>query len=105
MDLIETAIGEFRFEDTNINDMRYYVIKEINFENGIIILITSDKIPKGKIAKGIIGPNYDNVADCYIYDFICEGSGLNFLNCNNRLFYTFFVLKPHCLPFSRDMPK
>ena len=81
MDIIETAIGEFRFEDTKINDMRYYVIKEINFENGIIILITSDKIPKGKIAKGIIGPNYDNVADCYIYDFICEGSGLNFLNC------------------------
>ena len=81
MDINETAIGEFRFEDTKINDMRYYVIKEINFENGIIILITSDKIPKGKIAKGIIGPNYDNVADCYIYDFICEGSGLNFLNC------------------------
>ena len=27
LDINETAIGEFRFEDTKINDMRYYVIK------------------------------------------------------------------------------
>ena len=81
LDINETAIGEFRFEDTKINDMRYYVIKELNFENGIIVLITSDKIPQGKIVGGIVGPNYDNVADAYIFEFICEGSGLNFLNC------------------------
>ena len=81
MDINETANGEFRSEDTKINDMRYYVIKTLNFEKGIIILITSDKIPEGKIVKGIIGPNYDNVAECYLFDFICEGSGQNFINC------------------------
>ena len=39
LDINETAIGEFRFEDTKINDMRYYVIKELNFKNGIIVLL------------------------------------------------------------------
>ena len=86
MDINEIAIGEFRYEDTKINDMRYYVIKTFNFEKGIIILITSDKIPEGKIVKGIIGPNYDNVANCYLFNFICEGSGQNLINCK--------ILKP-----------
>ena len=82
MDINESAIGEFRYEDTKINDMRYYVIKILNFEKGIINLITSDKIQKGKKLKGKIGPNYDNVAECFIFDFICEGIGENYINCN-----------------------
>ena len=81
MDINETAIGDFRYEDTKINDMRYYVIKNINFEKGIIILITSDKITERKIVKGKIGPNYDNVAECYIFDFTCKGLGQNYINC------------------------
>ena len=81
MDINETAIGEFRYEDTKINDMKYYVVKNINFEKGIINLITSDKIPEGKKIRGKIGPNFDNVADIYIFDFICEGIGQNYINC------------------------
>ena len=81
MDINETAIGEFRYEDTKINDMKYYVVKNINFEKGIINLITSDKIAIGKKIKGKIGPNFDNVADIYIFDFICEGIGQNYINC------------------------
>ena len=81
MDINETAIGEFRYEDTKINDMKYYVVKNINIEKGIINLITSDKIAKGKKIKGKIGPNFDNVADIYIFDFICEGIGQNYINC------------------------
>ena len=81
MDINETAIGEFRYEDTKINDMKYYVVKNINIEKGIINLITSDKIAIGKKIKGKIGPNFDNVADIYIFDFICEGIGQNYINC------------------------
>ena len=81
MDINETAIGEFRYEDTKINDMKYYVVKNIDIEKGIINLITSDKIAIGKKIKGKIGPNFDNVADIYIFDFICEGIGQNYINC------------------------
>ena len=81
MDINETAIGEFRYEDTKINDMKYYVVKNINIEKGIINLITSDKIAIGKKIKGKIGPNFDNAADIYIFDFICEGIGQNYINC------------------------
>ena len=45
------------------------------------MIITSDKIPKGKKIKGKIGPNFDNVAESYIFDFICEGIGQNYINC------------------------
>ena len=81
MDINETAIGEFRYEDTRINDMRYYTLKKMNFEKGLIELITSDKIPKGQIIRGKIGPDHDDVADCYVYDFVCEGIGQNYINC------------------------
>ena len=81
VDINETAIGEFRYEHTKINDMRYYVLKKLNFDKGLIELITSDKIPEGKILKGIVGPNHDNVADCYIFDFTCEGLGQNYIKC------------------------
>ena len=46
------------------------------------MIITSDKIPEGKKIRGKIGPNFDNVADIYIFDFICEGIGENYINCN-----------------------
>ena len=38
-DIYEIAIGEFRYEDTKINDMKYYVVKNLNFEKGIINLL------------------------------------------------------------------
>lgn len=80
-DINETAIGEFRYEDTKINKNLYYIVKYINFKRGIIQLITSNKVRKGKSIKGVIGPDYDNVAKCYQYDFICEGNNHHSINC------------------------
>ena len=81
-DINETAIGEFRYEDTKINDMKYYIIKFIDFKRGLLQLITSHKVEKGKIIKGVIGPKFDNVAECYQYNFICEGNNQHFLTCD-----------------------
>ena len=81
-DINETAIGEFRFEDTKINDNKYYVIKSMNFKKGIIQLITSDKVEKGKQLKGVIGPRQDNAAECYQYNFTCYGESQNYINCD-----------------------
>ena len=80
-DINETAIGEFRYEDTKINDMKYYIIKFIDFKRGLLQLIMSHKVEKGKIIKGIIGPKFDNVAESYQYNFICEGNNQHFLTC------------------------
>ena len=30
---------------------------------------------------GLVGPAYDNVAECYIYKFTCLGKGNNILDC------------------------
>ena len=84
LDINETAIGEFRYEDTRINDMRYYTLRKMNFEKGLIELITSDKIPRGQIVKGKIGPDHDDVADCFVFDFICEGLGQHYINCKEQ---------------------
>jgi glycerophosphoryl diester phosphodiesterase len=81
-DINETAIGEFRFEDTKINDNKYYVIKTFNFKKGVIQLITSDKVQSGKQIKGVIGPNHDNAAECYLYNFTCYGANQNLVNCD-----------------------
>ena len=80
-DINETEIGEFRYEDTKINDNKYYIIKLIDFKRGLIQLITSDKIEKGKELRGVIGPKHDNVAECYQFNFVCEGSNHNFIGC------------------------
>ena len=76
-----TPIGEFRYEDTKINQNLYYIIKYINFKKGIIQLITSNKVRRNINIKGVIGPKYDNVAECYKYNFTCEGKNKNFINC------------------------
>ena len=81
-DINETAIGEFRYEDTKINDMKYYIIKYIDFKRGLLQLITSHKVERGKIIKGVVGPKFDNVAECYQYNFICEGNNQHFLTCD-----------------------
>lgn len=80
-DINETEIGEFRYEDTKINDNKYYIIKFIDFKRGLIQLITSDKVEKGKEIRGVIGPNYHNVAECYQFNFVCEGTNQNFIGC------------------------
>ena len=53
----ETAIGEFRYEDTKINDNKYYIIKLFDFKRGVIQLITLDKVEKGKYLYGLSAPN------------------------------------------------
>ena len=80
-DINLTEIGEFRYEDTKINDNKYYIIKFIDFKRGLLQLITSDKVEKGKEIKGVIGPNYDNVAECYQFNFVCEGNNQNYIGC------------------------
>jgi glycerophosphoryl diester phosphodiesterase len=77
----ETAIGEFRYEDTKINDNKYYIIKLFDFKRGVIQLITSDKVEKGKHLYGVIGPKYDNVAEIYQFHFTCDGTNQHYIGC------------------------
>ena len=80
-DIIETPIGEFKYVDTNVLDEFYYEIKQFDFKNGIIILNTSNIIKKGEKIAGRVGPTYDNVAECFIFNFICQGNGNHMIDC------------------------
>ena len=80
-DININPIGEFKYINTNINHKLYYTCKYINFEEGIIKVIISNILEKGKIIKGIIGPDFDNVANFYLFDFICKGNNRNYLKC------------------------
>ena len=77
----ENPIGEFKYINTNNNNKLYYILKYLNFKKGIIIIIISNKLKRGEKITGIIGPNYDNVAKCYQYNFICDGNNNNYLIC------------------------
>ena len=78
----EMPIGIFKYINTNINRKLYYSVSYLNFEKGIIKLILSNKVEKGIILKGIIGPDYDNVAKCYQYNFNCIGNNSIYIHCN-----------------------
>ena len=80
-DIVETPIGEFKYIDTNVLDEFYYEIKQFDFKNGIIILNTSNIIKKGEKIAGRVGPTYDNVAECFIFNFICQGNGNHMIDC------------------------
>ena len=80
-DIVETPIGEFKYVDTNLLDELYYEIVHFDFKNGVIKLNTSNVVKKGESISGKVGPSYDNVADCYIFDFICRGNGNHMINC------------------------
>ena len=77
----EIPIGEFKYINTNKNEKFYYIDECINFKEGIIKLTVSHIVPKDKIIKGIIGPCYDNVAQYFLFDFICKGNNTNHLLC------------------------
>ena len=81
-DINEEPIGEFEYVDTNILEELYYSIINFNFEKGIIQLNISNKLKRGEEIIGIVGPAYDNVADCYQYIFICDGNNSKTVNCN-----------------------
>ena len=80
-DIVEAPIGEFKYVDTNVLDEFYYEIKQFDFKNGIIILNTSNIVKRGKHITGRVGPTYDNVAECFVYNFICQGNGNHTLSC------------------------
>ena len=80
-DIVEKPIGEFKYVDTNLLDEYYYDINHFDFKNGIIKLNISNIVKKGEKINGLVGPTYDNVAECYIYDFTCKGNGNHDLDC------------------------
>ena len=80
-DISDTPIGQFLYVDTNILEELYYSIIAFNFEKGIIKLNVSDKLNKDEQIYGTVGPAYDNVAECYQFDFICEGNNSKTVDC------------------------
>ena len=80
-DIKEEPIGEFQYIDTYLLDELYYSILNFDFEKGIIQLNTSNVIKKGESVMGVVGPDYDNVEECYQYNFICNGDNSHTINC------------------------
>ena len=80
-DINDHPIGEFEYLDTNILEELYYSIVNLNFEEGFIILNTSNKVKKDEQIIGVVGPAFDNVAECYQYKFICKGNNTHKVKC------------------------
>ena len=80
-DINNDPIGEFKYIDTNKNKKLYYNIIMIDFTKGIIKIKTSNIVKEEEKIMGVIGPNYDNVAECYKYDFTCSGKNSKILEC------------------------
>ena len=80
-DIQSKPIGEFKYYDTKQLDDRFYKIHKFDFEKGEIDLNITFAIKKGKKLRGKVGPDYDNVKDCYLYDFVCEGNNLLNIHC------------------------
>ena len=81
LDINEEPIGEFQYIDTNILDELYYVIDKFNFNLGLIKLNLSHVLKKGESIYGIIGPEFDNVAEYYQFNFTCEGKDNFTVDC------------------------
>ena len=80
-DINKDAIGEFQYINTNILDELYYYVHYFNFERNVITLILSDSLAKGEKINGLIGPNNDEVEDCYLFNFECTGNGTYSVSC------------------------
>ena len=80
-DIEETPIGEFKYVDTNLLDEQYYEISKFDFKNARIKLNTSRPVKNREIILGAVGPTYDDVAECYIYEVMCYGNGKHLLDC------------------------
>ena len=74
-DINQDPIAEFQYSDTNLLDELYYKINEFNFEKGIINLNLSQELKIGEEIYGIVGPEYDDVPECYQFNFVCHGKG------------------------------
>lgn len=77
----QEPLGEFEYIDTNILDELYYKINNLNFDLGIINLNLSHILQKGEEIYGIVGPDYDDVPECYQYNFFCEGQNSHTVDC------------------------
>ena len=80
-DIDRNPIGDFQYVDTNILDELYYKVNKFNFDRGIINLNLSKLLKKGEEICGIVGPDYNNVAECYKFNFICEGNDSYTVDC------------------------
>ena len=80
-DIVDKPIGEFKYLDTKQLDDRFYKVKKFDFEKGDIDLDITFAIKVGKKLRGKVGPDYDNVKDCYLYDFSCDGNNLLNISC------------------------
>ena len=80
-DINDIPIGEFQYIDTNILEELYYNVVNFNFKKGILRLNISEKLKRGEEIMGIVGPAYDNVAECYQYNFICQGNNTKTVDC------------------------
>ena len=73
--IIEEPIGEFTYINTNAFNQLYYDIKYFDFKDGIIRIRTSNILKEKEQINGLLGPAFDNVAECYQYNFTCHGNG------------------------------
>ena len=80
-DIIEEPIGELNYINTNNDNKLYYTVENFDLKNGIIQLTTSNIIKLKEEIVGEISPAYDNVAECYKYNFICHGKNSHSINC------------------------
>ena len=77
----DTPIGEFKYLDTIKLDDRYYTIKIFDFEKSYLKLNSSVKVDKGENITGKVGPAYEKVPNCYLYDFFCDGNNKHEVHC------------------------
>ena len=80
-DIDTSPLAYFQYVDTYILDELYYKINKFNFEEGVINLNLSHVLNKGDEINGIVGPEYDNVPECYKFNFICQGNNSVTVNC------------------------
>ena len=80
-DINPEPIGEFQYINTNLLDELYYYAHYLNFETNVITLILSEVLPKGETINGLIGPNNDEVEDCYLFNFECKGNDTYSVSC------------------------
>ena len=80
-DINPEPIGEFQYIDTNILDELYYKVNSFSFNNGNVNLNLSHILKRGEEINGVIGPEYDNVPESYLFNFVCKGKDTYTVDC------------------------
>ena len=81
-DIVEKPIGHFKYINSNSDNLQYYDINYFDFNKGVIDFKISKIINSKEKIKGLVGPSYDNVAKCYILNFICDRNDNFTIKCN-----------------------